>query len=69
MKRWHKILLAMLLGIAVIAPLLYRMLDRPMPQANHGLSIAASLGVTFPVNVLVSIPLYIALVTHFRSLS
>ncbi|MCB1051524.1 MAG: hypothetical protein H6510_05695 [Acidobacteria bacterium] len=36
MKRWHKILLAMLLGIAVIAPLLYRMLDRPMPQANHG---------------------------------
>ncbi|MCB1728919.1 MAG: sodium-dependent bicarbonate transport family permease [Halieaceae bacterium] len=40
-----------------------------LPQANHGLSIAASLGVTFPFNVLVGIPLYIALVTHFRSLS
>lgn len=31
-----------------------------LPQANHGLSIAASLAVTFPFNVLVGIPLYIA---------
>ena len=31
-----------------------------LPEANHGLSIAASLGVTFPFNVLVGIPLYIA---------
>ena len=31
-----------------------------LPGANHGLSIAASLGVTFPFNVLVGIPLYIA---------
>lgn len=31
-----------------------------LPQANHGLSIAASLGITFPFNVLVGIPLYIA---------
>lgn len=30
-----------------------------LPQANHGLSIAASLGITFPFNVLVGIPLYI----------
>jgi hypothetical protein len=29
-----------------------------LPQADHGLSIAASLGVTFPFNVLVGIPLY-----------
>lgn len=31
-----------------------------LPQANHGLSIAASLGITFPFNVLVGIPLYIS---------
>jgi uncharacterized protein len=31
-----------------------------LPEANHGLSIAASLGITFPFNVLVGIPLYIA---------
>ncbi len=31
-----------------------------LPEANHGLSIAASLAVTFPFNVLVGIPLYIA---------
>ena len=30
-----------------------------LPRANHGLSIAASLAVTFPFNVLVGIPLYI----------
>jgi hypothetical protein len=30
-----------------------------LPDANHGLSIAASLGITFPFNVLVGIPLYI----------
>lgn len=31
-----------------------------LPDANHGLSIAASLGITFPFNVLVGIPLYIS---------
>lgn len=30
-----------------------------LPEANHGLSIGASLGITFPFNVLVGIPLYI----------
>jgi hypothetical protein len=30
-----------------------------LPQANHSLSISASLGITFPFNVLVGIPLYI----------
>ena len=30
-----------------------------LPRANHGLSIAASLAITFPFNVLVGIPLYI----------
>ncbi len=32
-----------------------------LPSANHSLSIAASLGVTFPFNVLVGIPIYILL--------
>lgn len=32
-----------------------------LPTANHSLSIAASLGVSFPFNVLVGIPLYIVL--------
>lgn len=32
-----------------------------LPLANHSLSIGASLGVTFPFNVLVGIPVYIAL--------
>jgi hypothetical protein len=31
-----------------------------LPGANHGLSIATSLAITFPFNVLVGIPLYIA---------
>lgn len=31
-----------------------------LPNANHGLSIAASLGITFPFNVLVGIPVYLA---------
>ncbi len=37
-----------------------------LPDANHGQAIAASLGVTFPFNVLVGIPLYIALITQFE---
>lgn len=36
-----------------------------LPQADHGMSITASLGVTFPFNVIVGIPLYIALVEAF----
>jgi uncharacterized protein len=32
-----------------------------VPQANAGLSITAALGVTFPFNVVVGIPLYVAL--------
>ncbi|WP_144392954.1 sodium-dependent bicarbonate transport family permease [Pleionea sediminis] len=32
-----------------------------LPSANHSMSIAASLGVTFPFNVLVGIPIYILL--------
>ena len=31
-----------------------------LPKANHGLSISSSLGVTFPFNVLIGIPLYTA---------
>ena len=30
-----------------------------VPEANPGLSLAASLGVTFPFNVLVGIPMYL----------
>jgi len=39
-----------------------------LPEANHSLSIAASLGVSFPFNVLVGIPLYLVLaqwLSHF----
>ena len=32
-----------------------------LPEANHGVAIAASLAVTFPFNVLVGIPLYLAI--------
>ena len=34
-----------------------------LPQANHSLSITASLAVTFPFNVLVGIPIYLGVVT------
>ena len=37
-----------------------------VPEANHGLSITASLGITFPFNVLVGIPLYIALISGWQ---
>ncbi|NVK22516.1 MAG: sodium-dependent bicarbonate transport family permease [Kangiellaceae bacterium] len=36
-----------------------------LPKANHGLAITASLGVTFPFNVIVGIPLYHNLISHF----
>lgn len=36
-----------------------------LPDADHGLSITASLGVTFPFNVIVGIPLYITLVEMY----
>jgi hypothetical protein len=51
-------LLAVLGGSAsyIAAPAVMR---SALPQANHGVSIAASLGITFPFNVLVGIPLYI----------
>lgn len=35
-----------------------------VPEANPTLSLAASLGVTFPFNVLVGIPIYHAMATH-----
>jgi hypothetical protein len=38
-----------------------------VPEANPGLSLAASLGVTFPFNVLVGIPLYLALAERARA--
>lgn len=39
-----------------------------VPEANPTLSLAASLGVTFPFNVLVGIPLYHALATRAHAL-
>lgn len=39
-----------------------------VPEANPTLSLTASLGVTFPFNVLVGIPLYHALTNHFLAL-
>lgn len=51
-------LLAVLGGSAsyIAVPAVMR---QALPEANHGLSIAASLGVTFPFNVMVGIPLYL----------
>jgi len=37
-----------------------------VPQANPGLSLAAALGVTFPFNVLIGIPLYHRLAEQAR---
>ena len=36
-----------------------------LPQANHGLSITASLGITFPFNVLIGIPTYVVITEVF----
>lgn len=36
-----------------------------LPQANHSLSISASLGITFPFNVLVGIPTYMVITEAF----
>jgi hypothetical protein len=32
-----------------------------LPEANPSLSLTASLGITFPFNILIGIPLYLAL--------
>ena len=57
------ILLAVLGGSAsyIAVP---AVMQSALPEANHGLAIATSLGVTFPFNVLVGIPLYIALINQ-----
>lgn len=36
-----------------------------LPQANHSLSISASLGITFPFNVLIGIPTYMVITEAF----
>jgi hypothetical protein len=36
-----------------------------VPQANPSLYISTSLGVTFPFNVVIGIPVYMALVLRF----
>ena len=38
-----------------------------MPKANLGLALAASLGITFPFNLLVGLPLYVALAEFFTT--
>lgn len=38
-----------------------------LPQANHSIAITSSLGVTFPFNVVVGIPLYCAFVMWFMN--
>ena len=59
-------LLATLAGSAsyIAAPTAMRI---AVPQANAALSITAALGVTFPFNILVGIPLYIALAQRITS--
>lgn len=39
-----------------------------VPQARHGIAIAVSLGVTFPFNVAIGIPLYLQLARHVTAL-
>ena len=39
-------------------------LRQAVPEANPSLSLTASLGITFPFNILVGIPLYLALAEH-----
>ena len=36
-----------------------------LPQANNSIAIASSLAITFPFNVLVAIPLYLAIAQHW----
>jgi hypothetical protein len=38
-----------------------------VPQANAALSITASLGITFPFNIVVGIPLYITLAQRWTA--
>jgi hypothetical protein len=60
-------------GIALLAALggsasyiaVPAVMRQALPQANHGLSIAASLAVTFPFNVIVGLPLYLGIIQRF----
>jgi hypothetical protein len=47
----------------IAAPAIVR---KAMPEANAGLAMLAALGVTFPINVLVGIPLYFQWVMLFQ---
>jgi hypothetical protein len=38
-----------------------------VPEANFALSITAVLGITFPFNIVVGIPLYVALARHLNA--
>lgn len=38
-----------------------------LPNANHGLAITASLGITFPFNVLVGIPVFCVMAQHWMT--
>lgn len=76
---WCGIALALLLGLPagsalvltalsasasyIAAPAIVR---KAMPDANAGLAMLAALGVTFPINVLVGIPLYFQWVMLFQ---
>jgi hypothetical protein len=64
-------------GIALLAALggsasyiaVPAVMGQALPKANHGLSIASSLAVTFPFNVMVGIPLYISGATWLSSVA
>jgi len=64
MEQGDRFLLAILAASAsyIAAPAALRV---AVPQANTGLAIACALGVTFPFNLLVGIPLYLHLAPHF----
>jgi hypothetical protein len=57
--------LATLLASAsyIAVPAAFRMM---VPEANPTLSLGAALGVTFPFNVTVGIPLYVGFAEYFR---
>jgi hypothetical protein len=42
-------------------------MKQSLPEANAGMSITASLGITFPFNVLIGVPFFIALADYVSS--
>ena len=65
--RMEPLMLAVLAGSAsyIAAPAAMRI---AVPEANPSLSLAASLGVTFPFNIIVGIPIYYSIAKWMHTL-